>query len=87
MLVVVNVFVENVLKYIGSDLVMWIESDGLMVIIVVFDGSSVLVVWLVFLLKGIDVFGLVIVVVLFCVWGSSFILLGKMVWVIIGLEN
>lgn len=86
-LVVVNVFVENVLKHTGSDPVMRIESDGPTATIAVSDGSSAPAVRLASPPKGIDVSGLAIVAALSRAWGSSPTSSGKTVWAIIGPEN
>jgi anti-anti-sigma factor len=86
-LVVVNVFVENVLKHTGSDPVMRIETEGATATIAVSDGNNTPARRLASPPKGIDVSGLAIVDALSRAWGSTATSTGKTVWAVIGPEN
>lgn len=86
-LVVVNVFVENVLKHTESNPVVRLESDGPTATIAVSDDSSAPAFRLASPPKGIDVSGLAIVAGLSRAWASSPTSSGKTVWAIIGPEN
>ncbi|VBA61191.1 STAS domain-containing protein [Mycobacterium attenuatum] len=86
-LVVVNVFVENVLKHTSSEPVVRVFSDGPAATIAVSDGSTAPAMRLKSPPKGIDVSGLAIVDALCRAWGSTPTSSGKTVWAIIGPEN
>ncbi|QUR68788.1 STAS domain-containing protein [Mycobacterium spongiae] len=86
-LVIVNVFMENVLKHTESRPVLRIESDGTTATIAVSDASSAPAVRLASPPTGIDVSGLALVAALSRAWGSSPTSSGKTVWAVIGPEN
>jgi hypothetical protein len=86
-LVVVNVFVENVLKHTGGAPMMRIESDGATATIEVSDDSSAPAMRLPTPLKGSDMSGLAIVEALSRAWGSTPTSSGKTVWAVVGPEN
>jgi len=86
-LVIVNVFVENVLKHTGGAPMMRIESDGATATIAVSDDSSAPAMRLPTPLRGFDVSGLAIVEALSRTWASTPTSSGKTVWAVVGPEN
>ncbi|WP_293326552.1 STAS domain-containing protein [Mycobacterium sp.] len=86
-LVVVNVFLENVLKHTGSDPVVRVECDGATATVAVSDGAGAPAARLPSPPKGTDVSGLAIVSALSRDWGSTPTSSGKTVWAVIGPEN
>ncbi len=86
--VIVNVFVENVLKHTPAAPVLRIETDGTTVTVAVEDSSSVPAVRREERVSGERrISGLAIVAAVSRTWGSTPTSTGKTVWAVVGPEN
>ncbi len=86
--IIVNVFVENVLKHTFSAPLLRIETDGTTITVAVEDSSSVPAVRREERAGGGErVSGLAIVAAVSRVWGSTPMSSGKTVWAVVGPEN